>query len=111
MPGAQGLVQTLKDLLTRDEHVVSLARGLQEAQLEAFTMLTDAVEPATPRLLSRAPSVLPLVEQPDTENSRRGIGLQDATALFDAVTTALASDPDLVLDIDWRLHPRGESAS
>ena len=114
MPGAQSLVQTLKDLLTRDEHVVSLARGLQEAQLEAFTMLTDAVEPATraaPRLLSRAPSVLPLVAQPDTENSGRGIGLQDATALFDAITTALASDPELVLDIDWRLHPRGESAS
>ena len=59
IPGAQRLVQTVKDLLTRDEHVVSLlARGLQEAQLEAFTMLTDAVEPATraaPRLLSRTP--------------------------------------------------------
>jgi hypothetical protein len=49
--------------------------------------------------------------KPDIENSRRGMGLEDATALFDALTTALASDPELALDIDWRLHARAEGAS
>src|SRR5262249_52824829 len=54
VPHAQGLVETVKDLLTRDEHVLSLASGLKEAQTAAFKMLTDAVEPPT-------------------ENSQRGI--------------------------------------
>jgi len=92
VPHAQGLVETVKELLTRDEHVLALARGLKEAQAAAFKMLTDAVEP--PR-----------------ENSQRSIGLKDATAVFDAITKALAADPELVLDINWRLHPKDESAS
>ena len=54
VPRAQALVETVKDLLTRDEHVVSLARGLREAQLAAFKMLTDAVEPAAASGASRA---------------------------------------------------------
>ena len=114
VPHAQALVETVKDLLTRDEHVVSLARGLREAQLAAFKMLTDAVEPAAPpapRVLSPSPSSLPSVAKPATANSQRGIGLKDATAVFEAITRALAADPALVLDIDWRLHPQDESAS
>ena len=114
VPRAQALVETVKDLLTRDEHVLPLARGLKEAQVAAFKMLTDAVEPAArpaPRVLSRSPSPLPSTAQPDTANSQRGIGLKDATAVFEAITRALAADPELVLDIDWRLHPKDESAS
>jgi L-alanine-DL-glutamate epimerase-like enolase superfamily enzyme len=91
VPHAQGLVETVKELLTRDEHVLSLARGLKEAQAAAFKMLTDAVEPPP-------------------ENSQRGIGLKDATAVFDTITRALRADPELVLDINWRLHPKDESA-
>jgi hypothetical protein len=92
VPHAHGLVETVKELLTRDEHVLPLARGLREAQVAAFKMLTDAV-------------------QPTTANSQRGIGLKDATAVFDAITKALAADSELVLDIDWRLHPKDESTS
>jgi hypothetical protein len=114
VPHAPALVQTVKDLLTRDEHVLPLARGLKEAQLAAFKMLTEAVEPAArpaPRVLSHAPAPLPSTAQSTTANSQRGIGLQDATAVFDAITRALAADPALVLDIDWRLHPKDASAS
>ena len=92
VPRAQALVETVKDLLTRDEHVLALVRGLKEAQVAAFKMLTDAVEPTK-------------------ANSRRGLGLQDATVVFDAISLALAADPELVLDIDWCLHLRGKSAS
>jgi hypothetical protein len=115
VPHAQALVETVKDLLTRDEHVLPLARGLKEAQVAAFKMLTEAIEPAprpAPRVLSRSPSPLPSVATtPDTANSERGIGLQDATALFDTITKALAADPGLVLDIDWRLRPQDESVA
>jgi len=114
VPRAQALVETVKDLLTRDEHVVSLARGLREAQLAAFKMLTDAVEPAArpaSRVLSPSSSTLPSVAKPATAKSHRGIGLQDARAVFDAITRALAADPELVLDIDWRLYSQDESAS
>jgi hypothetical protein len=114
VPHAQALVERVKDLLTRDEHVLSLSRGLREAQLEAFKMLTDAVEPAAPpapRVLSHSPSPLPSAAKPDAARSQRGIGLKDATALFDTITKTLAADPELVLDIDWHLHPRGEGVS
>ena len=116
VPQAQALAETVKDLLTRDEHVLPLARGLKEAQLAAFKMLTEALEPASraaaPRALSRSPSPLPSVATtPDTANSRRGIGLTDASGVFEAITRALAADPELILDIDWRLRPRGESIS
>jgi len=110
VPRAQALVETVKDLLTRDEHVLALARGLKEAQIAAFTMLTDAVEPA-PRVLAHVPSPLPSTAQPDAASSRRGLGLQDATAVFDTISKALAADPELVLDIDWCLYLRGKSAS
>jgi hypothetical protein len=109
VPQAQTLVQTVKELLTRDEHVLPLAMGLKEAQLAAFKMVTDAVEPAArpaPRVLSQAPSPLPSTAQPGTANSQRGIGLKDATAVFEAITKALVADQGLVLDIDWRLHPK-----
>jgi hypothetical protein len=114
VPQAQTLVQTVKDLLTRDEHVLPLAMGLKEAQLAAFKMVTDAVEPSArpaPRVLSQAPPPLPSTAQPGTANSQRGIGLKDATAVFEAITQALAADQGLVLDIDWRLHPKDESVS
>ena len=114
VPNAQALVETVKELLTRDEHVLSLARGLKEAQLAAFTMLTEAVEPAArpaSRVRSHTPSPLPLTARPSMANAQRGIGLQDATAVFDAITRALAADPELVLDIDWRLRPQDETAS
>jgi hypothetical protein len=115
VPHAQALVETVKDLLTRDEHVVSLARGLREAQLAAFKTLTDAVEPAAPppapRVLSPSSSSLSSVAKPATAKSHRGIGLQDTRAVFDAITRALAADPELVLDIDWRLYSQDESAS
>jgi hypothetical protein len=114
VPRAQGLVQTVKDLLTRDEHVLPLARGLREAQVAAFTMLTDAVEPVArlaPRVLSHVPSPLPSTVQPRMSNSQRGIGRKDAMVVFDTITRALAADPELVLDIDWRLHQKDESAS
>jgi hypothetical protein len=114
VPRAQALVETVKELLTRDEHVLALARGLKEAQVAAFKMLTDAVEPATPpelRVLSHALSPLPSTAQPGMANSQRDIGLKDATVVFDTITRALAADPELVLDIDWRLHPKDESAS
>jgi hypothetical protein len=114
VPHAQALVETVKDLLTRDEHVLSLARGLKEAQVAAFKMLTDAVEPAArpaPRVLPHAPSPLPSTAQLSMAKSQQGIGLKDATALFEAITKALTADPELVLDIDWRLHPKDESTS
>jgi hypothetical protein len=94
--------------------VLALARGLKEAQVAAFKMLTDAVEPAVPpapRVLPHDPSPLPSTTQPDAANSRRGLGLQDATAVFDAISKALAAEPELVLDINWCLHLRGKSAS
>jgi hypothetical protein len=115
VPQAQTLVQTVKDLLTRDEHVLPLARGLKAVQLAAFKMVTDAVEPAAPpapRMLSPAPSPpLPLMAQPGTAHSQQGLGLQEATAVFEAITRALAADAELVLDVDWRLRPQDESAS
>jgi hypothetical protein len=114
VPGAPALVQTVKDVLTRDEHVLALARGLREAQVVAFTMLTEAVEPAVrpaPRGLSPSPAPLPSTARPSAAHSQRGIGFTDATAVFEAITKALAADPALVLDIDWRLYPQDESAS
>src|SRR5205085_1603068 len=84
----------------------------KEAQLAAFTMLTDAVEPAArpaSRVRSHTPSPLPSTARPSTANAQRGIGLQDATAVSDAITRALAADPELVLDIDWRLRPQDET--
>jgi hypothetical protein len=40
-----------------------------------------------------------------------GIELKDATAVFEAITKALAANQGPVLDIDWRLHPKDESVS
>jgi hypothetical protein len=113
-PHARALVETVKDLLTRDEHVVPLVKGLREAQAAALKVFTDMVQPAAPlqpHVASPPAAPLPATPRPGATSSRHGLGVKDATALFATITKALASDPALVLDIDWRLYSRGESAS
>ena len=115
VPHAQALVETVKDLLTRDEHVALAGQGVKRGTVSSVQDVDRRGRAGccVRRLACcrTAPSSLPSAAQPDTANSQRGIGLKDATAVFDAITRALAADPELVLDIDWRLHPQDESAS
>jgi hypothetical protein len=114
-PQAHAIVVQVKDALTRDEHVVHLADALQAARSAAFDLLTQmmqASQPSTP-----TPDASPVLPPPppmktsDTRNTRRGIGVKEAQKLFDNIKKDLASNPDLALDIDWRLYHKDETAS
>ena len=111
-PHARALVETVKDLLTRDEHVMPLVRGVKAAQSAALDVLTEQAESPAPAT-SRRPSPTPLPPTAPTEatDSRRGIGLPAATAVFENIAKALTANPALVLDIDWRLYTKDENAS
>jgi hypothetical protein len=52
----------------------------------------------------------PPMKTSDTRNTRRGIGVKEARKLFDNIQKELASNPDLALDIDWRLYHKDETA-
>src|SRR3989442_11576216 len=73
-PHARALVETVKDLLTRDEHVVPLVKGLREAQAAALRVFTDMMEPTTPQ--PRGASHLPSSPQPEAASSRRSLGVK-----------------------------------
>jgi hypothetical protein len=111
-PRARAVVETVKDLLTRDEHVMPLVRGVKAAQLTGLDVLTEpAVSPAPATSQRPSPAPLPATALPEATASRRGIGLPAATAVFETITTALAANPALVLDLDWRLYTKDENAS
>ncbi len=111
-PHARALVETVKDLLTRDEHVMPLVRGVKAAQSTALDVLTERAESPAPSTFRRpSPTPPPPTAPPEATDSRRGIGLPAATAVFENIARALAANPALVLDIDWRLYTKDENAS
>jgi hypothetical protein len=113
-PQAHAIVAQVKDALTRDEHVVHLADALQAARSAAFDLLTQMMQeaqPSTPTLdASPVFSPPPPMKKSDTRNTRRGIGVKEAQKLFDNIQKELASNPNLALDIDWRLYHKDETA-
>ena len=82
-----------------------LADALQEARSAAFELLTKMVEDASPVV-----SPPPPIKKTDTTNTRRGIGVKEALELFDSIKKALESNPDLTLDIDWRIYHKDETS-
>ena len=105
-PHAPSIVEQVKDALTRDEHVVHLADALQKARSAAFELFTKIVEEsATPLVSPRLPG-----KKTDTTNSRRGIGVKEAGALFDSIKKELAANSGLALDIEWRLYHKDETS-
>ena len=113
-PQAQSIVEQVKDALTRDEHVVHLADALQQARSAAFELLTKMVEAShtstQPPDASPAVSPRPPLKKTDTTSTHRGMGVQEALALFDSIKKELESGPDLALDIDWRLYHKDETS-
>jgi hypothetical protein len=111
-PQARAVVETVKDLLTRDEHVMPLVRGIRAAQSAALDVLTAPAGAAAP-LTSRRPAPLPPapVAPPEATDSQRRLDLAAATAVFEGLARALAANPALVLDIDWRLYTQDDNTS
>jgi hypothetical protein len=109
---ARDILETVKTLLTRDEHVMPLVQGIKAAQLAVVDALTERVEPPVPPPSRRpSPSAPPPSAQPGAANSQRGLGLPAATAVFEGIARALAANPTLLLDIDWRLYTKDKNAS
>jgi hypothetical protein len=109
---ARDLIETVKALLTRDEHVMPLVQGIKAAQLAVIDALTERAESPAPSTFRRpSPIPPPPTAPPEATDSRRGIGLPAATAVFENIARALAANPALVLDIDWRLYTKDENAS
>jgi hypothetical protein len=114
VPQAQDIVATVKELLTRDEHVVPLVETLQKMQSVALDMLTKAVEappPAPSRVAAPIAPPPPSRAREVTTSSRRGLSMADALVVFDTIRQELEANPDIVLDIDWRLSPKHGNAS
>ena len=42
--------------------------------------------------------------------TRRGLGAKEASKVLAGIEKALAANPDLALDIEWRLYPRDETS-
>jgi hypothetical protein len=111
-PEARAILDKVRDVLTRDEHVMALVGSLQEAQHAAQALVDRIVEEIAPppRLAKKPqppPRPSPTVEPAD---SRQGLGMSEAVALFEAIQKQLASDPDLLVDLKWRLYRKGDNA-
>jgi hypothetical protein len=105
-PEARAILEAVRDALTHDEHVMALASSLQEAQGAAQALVDRIVEeiippPEPPRKPPPSRSPLPRVEP---TGSRKGLGVSEAVALFEAIQKQLESAPDLFLDLNWHLH-------
>jgi hypothetical protein len=112
-PEALAIIEQVKDALARDEHVVPLAGSLQDAQSAALALIGKVVKavPTDPQPSPRPPPQ-PLSAAPgDLTGSRHDLDKQGAMAVFAMLQRALESAPDLVLDLDWRIHSKsGDTA-
>jgi hypothetical protein len=108
---ARAIEEQVTDAVTRDEHVLPLAGALKEAQAAALALITRSVEtPAIP--IKPQPGRQSVALPPpalETTGSRHGMQRQDALAVFEAIRHRLETDANLVLDLDWRLYPRGRN--
>lgn len=112
IPHALPLVESVKDVLTRDEHVTPLVRGVKAAQSAALDVLTDEAEPPAPPPSRRHGGVRPLPgEAPQEADSEHGLDLQAAKTIFEHLARTLEANPSLRLDIDWRLYTKDTHAS
>lgn len=112
-PEARAILQQVEDALTRDEHVLTLAGGLQAAQRAAQALVDRFVAENTPPSAPQPkppPSRTPSTGDERT-GSRLGLGMAEAAALFEDIQKLLASDPDLLLDLDWRLRRKDGGAA
>jgi hypothetical protein len=98
----------IKEALTRDEHVVHLADALQAARSDAVELLTKMARGASTATLTPPPVVPPPppIKRAAATHTHRGLGVDEALELLDSIEQALASNPKLALDIDWRLYPK-----
>jgi hypothetical protein len=108
-PEAHTILEKVRDALTRDEHVMALAGSLQEAQGAAQVLVDRIVEEIAPRPQPPKKTEPSSRSSPTVEpaSSRRGLRMSEAVALFEAIQKQLASDPELLLDLNWRLHHKG----
>jgi hypothetical protein len=116
-PQAEVILAQIRDALTRDEHVVHLADVLKDAQADAYELLTKMAQgsqtttppPPAPVPAPVAAPVLPRKPDPMT-HARRGLKSEEALEVLASIEQALAANPDLALDIDWRLYPNDETS-
>jgi hypothetical protein len=115
-PQAEVILAQIRDALTRDEHVVHLADALKDAQTDAYELLTKMARGTrAPTPTPPAPAPTPVAaptptRKPDTmTQTRRGLGAKEASKVLAGIEKALAANPELALDIDWRLYPRDET--
>jgi hypothetical protein len=105
---AAPIVEQVKDALRRDEHVVPLVGALQEAQAAAVVLLTRTAESPAPPGRRKEPELTPPpIPKRDTARSQRGLGIEEASAVFDAIKREMESDTGLALDIEWHLYRKG----
>jgi hypothetical protein len=112
-PEASAIIEQVKDALARDEHVVHLAGSLQETQSAALSLISAVVKdiPSEPQPSPR-PSPRPMPPpSSDLTGSQHGLDMQGAIAVFEMIRRTLESAPDLVLDVDWRLHSKNGDAA
>jgi hypothetical protein len=112
-PQAQAILAQLREALTRDEHVVHLAEALKEVRTAAFALLTQRApetRPSPPSVPTSVVTPSPTRKPDAVTHAHHGLGSQEARQVLASIDKALAANPDLALDINWRLYPRDEIA-
>jgi hypothetical protein len=71
-------------------------------------LLTRTVESPAPPGRRKEPELTPPpIPKRDTARSQRGLGVKEASAVFDAIKREMESDTGLALDIEWHLYRKG----
>jgi len=78
-----------------------------------LSLISEVVKdiPSNPQPSPRpSPRLMPPPSS-DLTGSQHGLDRQGAMAVFEMIRRTLESTPDLVLDIDWRLHSKNGDAA
>jgi hypothetical protein len=108
---AQGIRSQLVEALSHDEYAIALASRLQKLESDAVRLLAPTKPPPPPPgpppspPLPPQPPVVPAIVVVDTAD-QHGLDASAAQAKLKELTNRLAADPDLQLDLTWKLYRR-----
>jgi hypothetical protein len=105
---AQGIRAQLVEALSHDEYAIALPSRLQKLESDAVRLLAP-MKPAqptgTPQKPQQVPPVGPAIVVVDTAD-QQGLAGAAAQARLKDLADRLAADPELQLDLTWKLYRR-----
>ena len=100
---ADAIASQMTNALTHDEHVLSLASTLRQAQSEAVSLLAEAAIAPRP-LRPEPPPEPPVPGRKLAKQGRKTVKASEAIQVFAEIESDLSEETNAIVEIDWKVY-------